>query len=132
MPVANSQDDRYKDTLSSEQYEVLRRAGTEPPFSGKLLYNQDKGQYRCAACGAIIFVSTTKYDSGSGWPSFNDAVPGAVKLAEDNSHDMHRIEVSCARCGSHLGHLFDDPNQPTGKDYCINSVAMTFEKSKKS
>src|ERR1700721_3636586 len=105
----------------------------EAPYSGSLLYNKKTGQYKCAVCGQVLFDSQTKFDSGSGWPSFNSpADRKAVKLTEDNSHGMHRIEVSCSQCGSHLGHVFDDAlDQPTGLRYCINSVALDFKEDKK-
>lgn len=127
-------DDAYwRAKLTDEQYQVLREKGTEAPFSGQLLKTKDEGVYRCAACGEALFSSSSKYDSGSGWPSFNDAMSNTkLKLSDDFSHHMHRIEVSCANCGSHLGHLFDDESQPTGKYYCINSCALDFNKSAKS
>lgn len=123
-------DDDFKNKLTPEQYRVLREAGTEAPFSGKLLHNNDTGDYKCAACGNVVFQSGTKFDSGSGWPSFYDAAnTKAVKLIEDNSHGMHRMEVRCAKCGSHLGHVFNDaPDQPTGMRFCINSAALEFKK----
>ncbi|HEY1645083.1 MAG TPA: peptide-methionine (R)-S-oxide reductase MsrB [Candidatus Saccharimonadales bacterium] len=121
--------DPWKDKLSDEQYQILRQKGTEPPFSGKLLHNNKTGEYVCAACGNIVFDSTTKFDSGSGWPSFNSPVNNhAVKLIEDNSLGMHRTEVVCAKCGGHLGHVFNDaPDQPTGMRFCINSGALDFK-----
>jgi peptide-methionine (R)-S-oxide reductase len=121
--------DRYKDKLTPEQYHVLREKGTEVPFSGKLLHNDKTGDYTCAACGQVVFKSDTKFDSGSGWPSFYDvANTKAVKLREDNSLGMHRVEVMCANCGSHLGHVFNDaPEQPTGMRFCINSTALDFK-----
>lgn len=103
--------------------------GTELAFTGKYLHNKESGKYVCAACGAELFSSNTKFDSHSGWPSFYDvAKSGAVKLQDDNSHGMQRIEAVCANCGGHLGHVFDDsPEQPTGKRYCINSCALDFK-----
>lgn len=122
-------DEQWKKKLTPEQYKVLRKKGTEAPFSGKLLNNHEDGQYRCAACGNVVFDSQTKFDSGSGWPSFNNpANSKAVKLVDDNSLGMHRVEVECANCGSHLGHLFKDaPDQPTGMRFCINSVSLDFK-----
>jgi len=114
--------------LTPEQHQVLREKGTEAPFSGKLLHNQEKGVYMCASCGAELFSSDTKFDSGSGWPSFFDADKKNIELKDDFSLGMHRIEVLCKKCGGHLGHLFDDGPKPTGKRYCINSVALDFEK----
>lgn len=124
-------DDEWKDKLTPEQYRILRQKGTEAPFSGELLHNKDKGTYACGACGSPLFKSDHKFDSGSGWPSFYNVIAsGAVTLHEDNTHGMHRIEVNCAQCGSHLGHLFDDaPDQPTGQRYCINSASLCFVKA---
>ncbi|HVV66452.1 MAG TPA: peptide-methionine (R)-S-oxide reductase MsrB [Candidatus Saccharimonadales bacterium] len=124
--------DEWKDKLTPEQYHILREKGTEAPFTGKLLHNDKTGDYTCAACGNVVFKSDTKFDSGSGWPSFYDvANTKAVKLAEDRSHGMQRVEVMCAKCGSHLGHVFRDaPDQPTGMRFCINSAALGFEEHK--
>jgi peptide-methionine (R)-S-oxide reductase len=118
-------DDEWRRVLSPEQYEVLRRGGTEPPFSGRYAFTKDDGIYRCAACGAELFDATTKYESGTGWPSFFEPIsPGAVELLEDTSLGMRRIEVRCARCGGHLGHVFPDGPEPTGERYCMNSAAL--------
>jgi peptide-methionine (R)-S-oxide reductase len=122
-------EDEWKKKLSPEQYHILREKGTEAPFSGKLLHQKGTGDYVCAACGAVVFKSDTKFDSGSGWPSFYDpAATSAVRLQEDTSHGMHRVEVTCANCGSHLGHVFNDaPDQPTGMRFCINSTSLDFK-----
>ena len=122
----------WKQKLTPEQYTVLREKGTEAPFSGKLLQEKRDGTYRCAACGNALFASTAKFDSGTGWPSFDEALPGAVTLTPDNSHDMHRTEVVCTNCGSHLGHLFDDGPTKTGKRYCLNSVCLDLEPTTKT
>lgn len=122
----------WRAKLTPEQYRILRRAGTEAPFSGKFVDNHEKGVYRCAGCGQVLFRSDTKFDSGSGWPSFFQAVdPKAVTLVDDNAHGMHRVEVRCSRCGGHLGHVFDDGPAPTGKRFCINSMSLDFEKDGK-
>ena len=119
-------------TLTDEQRDVLLDAGTEAPFSGEYVHFDGQGTYQCAACGAQLFSSITKFDSGSGWPSFYDVIDrAAVALREDTSHGMQRVEVTCANCGCHLGHVFHDaPDQPTGMRFCVNSVALDFKASK--
>jgi len=121
--------EELKKKLSPEQYRILVEKGTERPFTGEYLDNKDKGVYSCAACETPLFDSNTKFDSGSGWPSFYDVVDGGnVELIEDKSHGMHRIEVVCANCGGHLGHVFNDgPQEETGLRYCINSASLDFK-----
>ncbi len=124
-------DEEFKEKLTPEQYAVMREKGTEAAFSGKLLHEKRDGLYRCAACGNALFSSDTKFDSGTGWPSFDEALPGSTKLLPDDSHGMRRTEVVCAQCNSHLGHLFDDGPTPTGKRYCLNSVCLDLLPDKK-
>jgi len=122
-------DEEWKKVLNEEQFEVLRNKGTEKPFSGKYYLHKEKGVYVCAACGAELFTSDTKFDSGCGWPSFNNVIDsGKVVFTKDNSLGMSRTEITCARCGGHLGHVFDDGPPPTGLRYCINSVSIDFKK----
>lgn len=120
----------WKRKLTPLQYDVLRRKGTERPFTGRYYRFDEDGTYSCAACGNPIFMSQDKFDSGCGWPSFDKAIPGHVKFTPDFSHGMERIEVTCARCGSHLGHVFEDGPTETGDRFCINSAAMNFTSEK--
>ncbi|WP_254531171.1 peptide-methionine (R)-S-oxide reductase MsrB [Natrinema gelatinilyticum] len=122
-------DEEWREELSDEEYRVLREAGTEPPFSGEFVEHTDEGTYVCAGCGAELFDSETKFESGCGWPSFYDVDDDRVETRTDTSHGMRRTEVLCANCGGHLGHVFEDGPDPTGKRYCINSVALGFDES---
>ncbi len=126
MEKIEKTEEQWQAELDPDAYAVLRHAATEPPFTGKYTYEKASGMYRCGACGADLFSSDTKFDSGSGWPSFTEpAVADAVELREDRSHGTVRTEVVCARCGSHLGHVFDDgPIDAGGQRFCINSVAL--------
>jgi peptide-methionine (R)-S-oxide reductase len=127
-PEVVKTEEEWKAELSPEQYQVLRKAGTERAWSGKYVNNHDDGAYRCAACQAVLFDSDTKFESGSGWPSFTEPkVAEAVELISDRSHGMVRTEVRCRRCGGHLGHVFDDGPAPTGQRFCMNSLSLDFE-----
>jgi peptide-methionine (R)-S-oxide reductase len=130
MEDVKKTDEEWRRALTPEQFEVLRCAGTERPWTGALLHNKEQGTYTCGACGAELFRSDAKFDSGSGWPSFTEPANAAnVTLLEDDSHGMRRVEVRCRRCGSHLGHVFDDGPGPTGQRYCINSLSLGFDKT---
>lgn len=125
-PMPDSEEGWQK-MLTPEQYAVLREKGTEAPFTGEYVHEKADGTYGCAACGNPLFTSDAKFDSGTGWPSFDQALPGAVESHVDSSHGMSRTEITCARCGSHLGHIFDDGPTETGKRFCINSVCLDLE-----
>ena len=122
-----NEEDVWRSKLTPEQYRILREKGTERPFTGEYLNSDADGKFACAACGNKLFDSDTKFDSGTGWPSFDQALPGAIAYHRDATHGMVRTEVTCAKCGSHLGHVFDDGPTGTGKRYCINSVCLKLE-----
>jgi peptide-methionine (R)-S-oxide reductase len=120
-------EEQWAKELSAEKYQILRQCGTEPPFSGKYVNHKADGKYYCAGCGALLFSSDTKYDSGSGWPSFYAAADTSnIVEITDKSHGMIRTEIKCAKCGGHLGHVFTDGPKPTGMRYCVNSAALEF------
>jgi peptide-methionine (R)-S-oxide reductase len=121
-------EEEWKAQLSEEQYKVLRQKGTEAPHSGKYNLHFDKGEYKCAACNAKLFESNSKFDSGCGWPSFDDAIEGSIEYVQDKTFGMIRTEILCANCGSHLGHVFDDGPTDTGQRYCVNSASIDFNK----
>ena len=118
-----------KKHLSQDQFEVTQNCGTEPPFSGELLYEKRDGIYSCVVCDFALFESEKKYESGTGWPSFYDALEDTISTKEDNSYGMKRIEINCKRCDSHLGHIFPDGPKPTGQRYCVNSLSLTFSEN---
>ena len=118
-----------KKHLSQDQFEVTQNCGTEPPFSGELLYEKRDGIYSCVVCDFALFESEKKYESGTGWPSFYDALEDTISTKEDNSYGMKRIEINCKKCNSHLGHIFPDGPKPTGQRYCVNSLSLTFNEN---
>jgi len=118
-----------KKHLSQDQFEVTQNCGTEPPFSGELLYEKRDGIYSCVVCDFALFESEKKYESGTGWPSFYDALEDTISTKEDNSYGMKRIEINCKQCDSHLGHIFPDGPRPTGQRYCVNSLSLTFSEN---
>lgn len=127
-PIQRTEEE-WKQILSPQQYSILREKGTERPFTGSLLLNKEKGVYTCAACGNELFTSDMKFDSHCGWPSFDNEISGGkIKTQVDTSHGMIRTEIMCARCGGHLGHLFDDGPTNTGMRYCVNSMSIGFNK----
>ncbi|MDB5264816.1 MAG: methionine-R-sulfoxide reductase [Parcubacteria group bacterium] len=133
MEPVQKTEEEWKEELTPEEYKVMREKGTEAPFTGEFVDNHKDGTYRCKACNAVLFGSDTKFDSGSGWPSFTDPkVAANVGTRSDDEHGMHRTEVYCKNCGAHLGHVFEDgPKDKGGKRYCINSVCLAFEEEKK-
>jgi peptide-methionine (R)-S-oxide reductase len=120
-------DDEWRAELDDERYRVCRQKGTEPPFTGKYWNSKEPGVYVCGCCGNPLFHSASKFDSGTGWPSYREPIADAVDFHDDHSHGMSRVEVTCRRCGAHLGHVFDDGPEPTGKRYCINSISLDRE-----
>ena len=118
-----------KKHLSQDQFDVTQNCGTEPPFSGELLYEKRDGIYSCVVCDFALFESEKKYESGTGWPSFYDALENTISTKEDNSYGMKRIEINCKKCDSHLGHIFPDGPKPTGQRYCVNSLSLTFSEN---
>ncbi|WP_176698971.1 peptide-methionine (R)-S-oxide reductase MsrB [Vibrio gazogenes] len=130
MKQVKKSESQWRQSLTDEQFRVCRQQGTEMPFSGKLLHNKETGIYACTCCQTPLFSSASKYDSGCGWPSFDAPInANAVRYLQDESHGMSRIEIRCAACDSHLGHVFDDGPQTTGERYCVNSVSLIFNKN---
>jgi len=127
FPAKRMNKDELKKKLTPEQYQVTQEKGTEAPFTGKFVNHHEKGMYTCVVCGKPLFPSDTKFESGTGWPSFDKAIPGAVTFKEDNDHGMRRTEITCTNCGAHLGHVFDDGPTDTGKRYCTNSCSLDFK-----
>ncbi|MGR5146573.1 peptide-methionine (R)-S-oxide reductase MsrB [Photobacterium alginatilyticum] len=126
--MSDKSDAYWRDNLTAEQYHICRERGTERPFSGTLLHNRETGMYHCTCCDKALFQSENKYDSGCGWPSFDAPIsPDAIRYLEDSSHGMQRIEIRCASCDSHLGHVFPDGPKTTGERYCVNSVSLAFQ-----
>ena len=130
-PKVEKDEQEWREQLTPQQYEILRRQGTEPPFTGEYVYTKDSGTYNCAACGSPLFSSDTKFDSGTGWPSFYEPMDeGGVEVREDRSHGMVRTEAVCATCGGHLGHVFGDgPRDRGGQRFCINSAALKLDRA---
>jgi peptide-methionine (R)-S-oxide reductase len=126
IQMPNSENE-WKAKLTPEQYNIMREGGTEAPFTGELLHEKRGGKYTCAGCGQELFTSDKKFDSGTGWPSFDEAIPGSVIFRHDVSHGMKRTEIVCSKCSSHLGHVFDDGPTDTGKRFCLNSACLGFE-----
>jgi peptide-methionine (R)-S-oxide reductase len=126
-PVQKSEAE-WLEELGEEKYAILRKKGTERPFTGDYNLHFEKGNYHCAGCNALLFESNTKFESGCGWPSFDDSVEGSVEYVKDTSYGMMRVEILCASCGGHLGHIFNDGPTPTGQRYCVNSLSIEFNK----